>query len=301
MAPRRLVSARRIGRILAALVPFALSLSACSLLLQTDDKQCSTDEDCRVRGGTVGTTCVSNFCQIGGGDAGPLACLGSVKAPPAPPAGNVTVTMSFFDEVSQTTPLSGIAVQACARLDVTCTSPLTNTTSDGQGNATIQIPAGFDGYLEINGSTTVPALWYFSPAPTTTPPPTTNGKYSLGLLTPQSFQQIAAAAGATVDPDAGHAITFALDCTATYGTFAPGMAFSCDKTTSETRNFYFVNGLPSTTAASTDTSGIGGFANLPPGVVTLTDKVASSGTRAGSVSVLIRPGVITFSPIAPSP
>jgi len=235
--------------------------------------------------------------EDGGGDAGsPLGCLGSVKAPPTPPAGNVAITMSFFDEVSPTTTLSGITVQACAKLDVNCANPLTAVvTSDAQGDATLQVAAGFDGYFQINGPTTVPALWYFSPLPVA------DERIALGLLAPSSFQSIAEAVGATIDPDAGHAINFALDCTATYGTFTSGMSFGADKTTSETRAFYFVNGLPSTTATATDTSGIGGFANLPPGVVTVTATLAKTSVRSGSVSILIRPGVITYSPIAPSP
>jgi len=272
------------------------SLPACSVLLKTDDVQCSKTEHCHARGAAfANTVCVANTCQAGAA-SGPLSCLGSVKAQPTPPAGNINVTMGFFDEVKQTTLLSGITVQACSKLDVTCANPITApTTSYAQGNATLSLPAGFDGYLQINGSQTMPALWYFSPFPVA------DGHFNVGLFSPASFQAIASAVGATIDPNAGHAITLALDCTATYGTFTAGMSFACDKTTGETKPFYVVNGLPSTTATATDASGTGGFANLPPGVVTLTDTLASTSTRSGSVSVLIRAGVITYAPIAPSP
>jgi hypothetical protein len=141
----------------------------------------------------------------------------------------------------------------------------------------------------------MPALWYFSPVPVA------DGTFNVGLLSPQAFNSIATAETTTIDPDAGHAFNFALDCTATYGTFVAGMSFSANPSTTETRGFYLANGLPNTTATATDRSGIGGFANLPPGVVTVTATVASSSERSGSVSILIRPGVITYSPIAPSP
>jgi hypothetical protein len=285
-----------VGALLAA------SLSACSLLLQTDSAQCATNADCHARGAAfANAVCIADACESASADAGvdassPLGCLGSVKAPPTPPASTIAITMAFFDEVSPATPLSGIAVQACSKLDVTCTNPITGVvTSDAEGDATLQVAAGFDGYLQINGPSTVPALWYFSPFPVK------DGTFNVGLLSPASFQDIASAVGTTIDPDAGHAFDFALDCTATYGTFVAGMSFASNETTSETRGFYLVNGLPNTTATATDISGIGGFANLPTGVSTITATVAASSERSGSVSVLIRPGVITYSPIAPSP
>jgi hypothetical protein len=279
---------------LAALAVLASPLLACTLITKTDDTQCSTNDDCRKRGAAFASAvCVANACQVNGA----LSCIGSAKAQPTPPPGNVKITMSFFDEVSNTKQLAGVTVRACSKLDVTCASPLPNSTatSDAQGNATFTLPAGFDGYLEINGSSTMSALWYFSPFPVT------DGTYNVGLLSPNDFQLIAQTSGATIDANAGHSFNLALDCTAKYGTFTAGMSFDADKKTSGTRPFYVINGLPSTTATATDASGIGGFANLPPGVVTVTATLQSTGARSGSASVLIRTGVITYSPIAPGP
>jgi hypothetical protein len=272
-----------------------LALSACSLILQTDATQCSSDADCKKRGAAfANATCMSSICQpLGTTD--PLSCVGNVKPAPSGGSGTVSITMSFYDPVTGTRD-ANIAVRPCGKLDVSCTSPIgPSVKSDASGNATFDLPSAFDGYLEMTGTDTVPALWYFSPFPTK------DGSYNVGLFSPGSFQNIAKTVGATIDPNAGHAFTFALDCTATYGTFAKGVSFASDKTTSETRSFYLINGLPSTTADRTDPSGIGGFANLPPGVVTMTSTVAASGARIGSVSTLIRAGVVTFAPIAPSP
>jgi hypothetical protein len=188
-------------------------------------------------------------------------------------------------------------VQACPKLDLTCGAFVTPVVkSDATGSAKLTIPAGFDGYLTINGGTaTVPALWYFSPFPTA------DGTYRVGLLSPASFQQIASAVGANIDPNAGHAINFAIDCTETYGNTAAGISFGSDKTTGETKAFYLINAVPSITATSTDSAGIGGFANLPTGFVTITATDQANGIKSGSVSTLIRAGTITYAPVAPSP
>jgi hypothetical protein len=297
-------------RLVALSAPLALVLSACSVLLTTDDKQCTSSDDCHKRGAAfANTVCVASVClpsssvgdSGGGADADTsLACIGSAKAQPTAPSGNVSVTMSFYNPVSPTKHLSGITIRACPKLDVTCTNALPGTsTSDSQGNATLTVPAGFDGYLEINGNgngnSIVPALWYFSPFPVT------DGTYNVGLFAQGDFQNIAQTSGATIDPSLGHSFAFALDCAEQYGSFTAGMSFDVDKKSTETRSFYLINGLPSTTATATDASGIGGFANLPTGIVTLTATLQSTGVRSGSSSVLIRAGVITYSPIAPGP
>jgi hypothetical protein len=275
-------------------VAFALLASACSLILKTDESQCATDDDCHKRGAAfANAVCVANICQK---VTDPLACIGSVKPPPAPPPGKVSITMAFHDTVTQTQLGAGISVRPCPKLDFSCTTPVGPAVkTDASGSATLDLPAGFDGYLEIdNGTKTVPALWYFSPVPIK------DGTYNVALLSPTSFDRIAAGVGATIDPNAGHAFIFALDCTSTYGTFAAGMSFSSDQGSAETSAFYLINGIPSKKATATDASGVGGFANLPPGTVTVTASVAATGARSGSISALIRTGVITYAPIAPS-
>lgn len=297
MRPRLRASFAPLSAIAAAA---CLVLPACTLLLQSDATQCSVTADCVKRGAAfAGAVCSDGLCRAGSAaDAGPWGCLGSTSAV-APAEAAVTVTMSFYDPVTPSPgragkPLEGVSVRGCARLDVTCTRPVVGSvTSDAQGNAPLRLPGGFDGYLEISGPTIVPALWYFAPLPQG------DGQYTVGLLSEASFNQIAQTVGATIDPNAGHTFNFALDCARTYGAFGAGVSFTSDATAPATRGFYLIDGLPSTTATSTDSSGIGGFVNLKPGVLTLASNLG--GQRIGSVSVLIRAGVITYSPIAPSP
>lgn len=273
-------------------------LPACTFLLKTDQDQCTTDADCTARGSAfAGAVCINKICSTND----PLRCVGHVAPAPAPTTATVDLSMTFFDAVNPTQTLgAGITVQACAKLDVGCTKkpPIADAVITGKdGRADFTVPAGFDGYLQINtaDNRTVPALWYFSPTPTE------NRNYNVLLLSPASFQGIAQTVGATIDATKGHAFNIALDCTANYGVFAKGVSFAVSPSDDETKPFYFINGQPNTQATETDLSGIGGFANLPPGFVTVTSSVATSGAKIGSVSTLIRQGTITYAPIAPTP
>jgi hypothetical protein len=282
-----------------------VAFPACSILLEADATQCATTTDCVRRGPAFASAvCASGICRAEGGaaDAGdPWSCLASPPAAAPPPDADVAVTMSLFDPVTPAPgrngkALPGIVIRGCAKLDVVCANPIVaSVTTDAEGNAKLGIPAGFDGYLELTGPSIVPALWYFSPLPDAQAAPRS---YNVGLLSPASFSQIAATVGASIDDTAGHSFNFALDCAQSYGTFGSGVSFTPSATRTGTRSFYLINGLPSTTATTTDGSGVGGFVNLKPGVVTVTADLA--GQRTGSVSVLIRAGVITYSPIAPS-
>ena len=306
MMPNTSSCARRasLSALVAAAVAALALLPACSILLEADATQCATTADCAKRGPAFASAvCAGGICRAAGAtDAGdPWSCLANPPPAAPPPDADVAVTMALFDPVTPAPgrngkPLPGIVIRGCAKLDVVCANPIVaSVTTDADGNAKLAIPAGFDGYLELTGPSIVPALWYFSPLPDAEAAPRS---YNVGLLSPASFSQIAATVGASIDDTAGHSFNFALDCARSYGTFGSGVSFTPSATRTGTRSFYLINGLPSTTATTTDGSGVGGFVNLKPGVLTITGDLA--GQRTGSVSVLIRAGVITYSPIAPS-
>jgi hypothetical protein len=276
----------------------AVVLPACSLILSTDP-QCSSNADCTSRGAAFAkAVCSSGACVAGGsGDGGsdPWACLDNPQAVP-PATVPVKVSMTFFDPVSQggNRPIAGVAVRGCTTLDVGCGTPVfTSVTSDETGTVTFTLPAQFDGYLEMSATSIFPALWYFAP------PPQEDTHYNVSLLSPQAFTGIAQTVGTTVDPNLGHTFNIALDCAKKYGQFAKGVTFKAQATNNKTRAFYQVGGLPSTTATTTDSSGVGGFANVTPGSFAVTAEL--DGRRTGSVNVLVRAGVITYAPIPPGP
>ncbi len=276
MSVRRFGSLTNVSAWVGAGVLFALSASACSLLLQTDDKQMRDERrlsqawhrlrERRLRGEHVPVE-LGGEVDAGVDASSPLSgASGSVKAPPdAPESGqHQSITMSFFDPgyLPDDAPRRS---RRCKRAGTSTSharirSPQVVTTSDAQGDATLRSPGRIRRLsCRSTGRRPSPALWYFDPSPVK------DGTFNVGLLSPESFQAIATTEGTTIDPDAGHAFNFALDCTATYGTFVAGMSFGTKNVTTETRGFYLVNGLPNTAATATDTSGIGGFANLPTG------------------------------------
>ena len=285
------MSSRRHLAVLAALGAFGAA--ACSVVLDAPKVQCASDRDCTARGPTfAGAVCVQGFCQSP--TSARWACLGQPAARPPASGGEVAVTMEFYDSVRTDQAVRGIEVRPCARLDVTCTAPLgAAVASDNDGRATVTVPSGFDGYLEMKGPGVVPGLFFFSPAPTAA------ATYRIALVTPESFAGLAQAVGASLDPAQGHAFLFALDCARTFGTFADGVSYEAEPVGDATRAFYLRDRLPSTSATTTDPGGVGGFANLPPGVVSLRGRVAATGDATGSVGLLIRAGTISYAPIVP--
>ena len=151
----------------------ALVSGGCSLLLDTSAQQCSTDSDCRARGGQFASaTCSSQHVCVtrsttstttggsgsggGGGnvDSGDpdassdptWGCLGRVvmETPQAPMA---NVSLPFFDLIRMV-PVTGVGVLVCPKLDVTCSRPIDSRIipADSQGIARFKVPPFFNGY-----------------------------------------------------------------------------------------------------------------------------------------------------------
>jgi hypothetical protein len=273
------------------ILAFAALLPACTAVLGAESTQCSVDGDCRARG-FAQAVCTNRVCRPA--DEARWTCVERDPVPRVAEGETVEVTMELYDPVRPTVGLARVGVRACARLDVTCATPLAGPVdTDAAGHATLTVPGSFDGYLELKSTSAVPAIWFFSPRPIRA---TT---YRVPLLSAAGFGDVAKNSGATIDPARGHVFLFALDCDLTFGTFAPGVSFSVEPAEATTRSFYLAGGLPSTTATQTDESGIGGFVNLAPGVVTVRGSIVATKRPSGTASVLVRPGTVTYSAIAP--
>jgi hypothetical protein len=63
-----------------------------------------------------------------------------------------------------------------------------------------------------------------------------------------------------------------------------------------------LNGSPNPTVNHTDMTGQWGFANVTPGLRTLTaTRTDNNNQRIGTISVLVRQAAITFTPFPPTP
>jgi hypothetical protein len=295
----------------------ALSVSsACSLALRTNENQCSNDEDCANRGGLMAQAvcrdqvCVEAHAGGGGGGAntstdagtGPdFRCVGKVTWP-LPVEPQIVVTMQFIDLVAKL-PLTQINVHACAKMDVTCANPLGPSVSpDEKGIAAVNVPASFDGYVEVLGvdaaadagaPALVPMNVFFNP------PPVENSHFGVvPCFTRPALAALASVHGNTIDPSLGFLFSGALDCA---GKPAAGVSWEPDRVAESTRRFYYVDGLPSEVAVATDPSGYGGLINMPTGTVRLFAKLQATGVRIGETSVFVRAGYITTGFLVPTP
>ncbi len=277
----------------------ALLLAAgCHRLLDLDEPQCRNDGECLDRGFSAGTQCVAERCRPAEGPVvpeGPWSCLGRVELP-QPRGATVPFELQLRD-AGTNAPLAGVSARLCGRLDSTCATPTSAAvTSDAEGYAAFSVADNFDGYVEAQRPDYVNSLYY--------PPPSFfrqgggRGPY-VAIGTPATLESLAKLNGSTRDPALGDALLYVLDC---QGRPAGGVRLDADRVEPNTKPFYLVGRFPDANAAATDaTTGSGGFVNAPIGLVAFEAVVAATGQRVARVSLLVRPGQVTYAVLEPSP
>jgi hypothetical protein len=279
--------------------------------------------------GGAGSTGGTGGAGGSGGDADTAAdpvwgCLGKVVMG-TPQTQSVNVTVPFFDLINMK-PFLNVGIRACPKLDVTCSRPIGPVVAaDSAGIATISVPALFDGYAQVvdlvgqdagdsdagnpdasdlgdapsaesGGSSArlIPSLLFFNP------PLVKDTQYRIvPLFGASDIQVLAAAEGNTWDQSQhGMLFTGMLDCSLKP---AAGVTWDASIVDASSRRFYLINGLPDEAASATDSSGFGGLLNAPPGTITITATVRATGKRIGSATVLVRPGVASYTYLAPTP
>lgn len=261
--------------------------SSCSLVVDSDRVQCSTDADCAARGEAfTGSSCVNSVCVAGAR----WSCL--EKAAAAPPASGMFQAPFIVQHLVTQQPLPGVHARLCRRIDVTCAAPLgDDLVTDESGQVTFSVPGGFDGYVAFDGPDIIHGLFFFNPPVAADLP---QAMISIGST--QVIALLALQAGAVQDPDRGVVLLGARDCT---GAPAPGVTFTVSGSDPAAVPFYSEQGLPSGTAQQTDSAGYGGLLNAPAGSVTFTATVVETGQRIGSVTLLSQENAITYGSISP--
>lgn len=269
-----------------------LFMSSCSLMLDASKVQCSEDSDCVEHGSDL--SCVDHVC-VKPTVSSPWACLGDVAWPGGTSA-KVSLALPVVDVITSAFP-QDLQVRACSKLDVYCTDPLNATVdvSSTPGLLKVALDSGFDGYLELTSPTITPAL-FFVVEPVRKDTTLTS---ALPVVSPQGFEGIAQAIGTTLDlTSMGHVYALASDCT---GTAAAGVRFEIDKESAQTAAYYMINNTPVSSAPATDSSGAGGFLNLPTGFLKLTGYVSATGARIGVAGFLVRKGAVSYPRVIPTP
>jgi hypothetical protein len=191
-------------------------------------------------------------------------------------------------------PIPGVTARVCEKLDTTCKMPIMpDVPANEAGDILLTLRAGFDGYAELRAPGKMPGLYFFYPpvdADRTVP--------LVPLLEPVLIEQLAILNDKEVRPDRGHLLLGGYDCQRMP---APGVQLHTDDADAESSPFYVLNNVPKATAKETDKSGRGGFINLKDGIIALTATVAADKRKIATVSLFVRPGMITFTTIVPSP
>jgi hypothetical protein len=267
--------------------------AGCSLTVDANRAQCNTDSECN----TGPAALAGGFCNDALCDVKPeWSCLNgapeidSGAREPSASSQALEIRLPAVDLVDLA-PVGALPARLCRKLDLNCDAPIQSLASDADGVFSLTLDAAFDGYLELEGPTVVPTLYFFSPALNAA------GRLpTLTLMKPAMLESLMEEMDATLSTDRGVAILTAQNC---MGAFSAGVAYETADADPETIEFYATDGLPSLRATRTDTSGFGGFLNLPAGPVSVTGTLTESSLPLASVSVLVRSGFITYGHIVP--
>lgn len=265
-----------------ASLSFAIATLSCSVVIDTKTKQCDVDADCKSLGKMfANAVCEKNVC-VNPQANGPMGCT-----EPAPAATD-TVQLSFGLSFTAAPPKpSPFSIRACAPLDPDCTSPVGGPVRVNYGDiATIDVPVGFQGVIEVTTPDGVPALEFLG-----RPILQDTHGYDLVLPTPTALQSLFLVTNQQYDANAGILIVTTRDCD------RQPLANVQVTNSGGGLGFYFQRMLPQQALTETTTEGSAGFVNVPAGLV------AISATRNGRPltgnSAVSRAGWITYAEIFP--
>jgi hypothetical protein len=272
---------------LTILVLVALPATGCTVLVDRNRQQCTTDEDCRLRGEAfAGATCFEGVCA----PDPTWACLGLGDGPAPADSRTFRVTIRIRDLVTEQ-PMPGVSGRLCRKLDVTCSQPVGGEIpADQNGDLLLDVEPGFDGYAELRAKDKMPGLYFFYP-----PVQQDREVPFVPLLPAAVLSQFAQLNGKQLVVERGHVLLGAYDCQRRP---AEGIHLTSMDGDADTAAFYVLEKFPKVIATATDRSGRGGFINLRPGPVVISGDLAD-GRHVASVSLLIRPGTITYTSLAP--
>jgi hypothetical protein len=267
-----------------------LASTACSVLVDKNRVQCTTDDDCRTHGPeSAGAVCSAESICL----PDPVwGCLGSVVFP-KPTPGIYTVIIHMRDLVTGA-PIPGVTGRLCERPDTTCMMPISGEIpATPMGDLQLPVRAGFDGYVELRAPGKMPGLYFIYP------PVDGNREIPfVPLIETELVAQLAALNDKDLKPDRGHVLLGGYDCQRMP---AEGIVLSSTDADADTSSFYVLNNLPKIGAKATDASGRGGFINLKEGIIAITASLASDNRKIASVSLLVRSGMMTYTSLVPSP
>ena len=201
----------------------------------------------------------------------------------------VELTLAVTDTVTGTTP-AALNVRACAKLDVSCSTPLTaavGIADDGLVHLTVR--QGFDGFVELTSPNIISTLYFLNR------PLMRDSAKALATVSTVALGALAAQGNVTLDPTLGHVLVRAFDC---FGDPAAGVELWSDV---GGLPFVIIAGLPSVGVQVTTEAGVGGFVNVPVGYAVLDGRWVAGDRRFGTANVVVRQGWFTYGDVEPQP
>lgn len=282
--------------VLASLA-FGIGITSCSLVLDFEETQCTSDSECTSRGSEFANTeCIAGYCAetpectknsectdgecVEGKCSGRWDCLEEE----IPDATQKTVELEVTVSVLFGGPLANGPVTLCLTADPDCAQPVQTLTTDEDGLLKFEIDPTMRVYLEFKDLPDIFPQMAFLPADLQKD--TVLGDITLEPVI--AIQGLASAVGAAADPERGHLLFQVKSCLGA----APNVTFSSTKADDETVTFFVNESVPASDLDSTGDEGSGGFLNFPPGNANISIET-DEGTKIETLGVIVRPGTIT--------
>jgi hypothetical protein len=306
-ASRRVWAPRPIQ--LVSLLVASIFIHGCSLVLDVEDEQCSTDADCV---GLFGRAYACNDEQVcvesedmmtgdaGGDDTLPLEWRCS-QDPPRPiipkPGVGVTLRIAAIDYIDLMSP-PGVVGRACNPTDLQCMRPrVEDVMPDEEGYLVFEeLPHAWLGFIELNAPGYMQTVLYTNRAYTADRMPEGST-----MITRETAVSIAEGGGEVFDPENGIVLLAIFDCE---GKPAAGITLLQDDESSMEHAFYFEGSLPDRDRNSTVVSrlltttgnplSVAGFSQIKQGYVTMVLVHEETGIEVGKMGVQVRPLTMTI-------
>lgn len=258
-------------------------LGACTLVVDAERQQCESDADCsRLGPDFEDGVCVEALCRTRPDPR--WDCLDrEPTAVAAPPPASVRVRVSVLDVVTRG-PRPAVEVRACGALDSECVTPLAIAVTHSGGEADLQLPGGFNGYLRCEAGNIFPTLYFFGA------PLTESSTALVSVVSTAVVEGLDAQSADVSAPGRPVVVVDALDCT---GAPAAGVRVSVPEGNSTTIVGYMVDGLYPPSQMATSSSGVARILNIEEGNVTINGRL-TDGRSIGSAAVLTRQGFVTL-------
>lgn len=268
-------------------------LAGCSLLIDVDGKQCTTNEQCEALGADFsGAECVENVCVVpsgnggsGGGPSDMLVC--EVKETSKEPRVKYSFAPIYVvgSEPDDDTPFK---ISACLPADLDCAKPVYGPIDVNAGEPKdFLVPPGFQGYFYVTNPNTVDGLVFMG-----RPIVQDTVGWNVTIPTPQLVQGFGLATGEMINPELGLIISVARDCDSMP---IQGVKFANSK---EGLQFYFVNSFPDTSLEESGPQGAVGFANVPISTTTLS-ATTKTGQALREAIIRVKPRTASFVELFP--